>query len=390
MHSSRRIPLAVAASAALLAAATLPGLPTRLTAVAQAAGTASPIKHVVVIYQENHTFDETLGAYCATRKTPCDGYTGPVRLKDGAVVRQRVSPDIVPPVEHSVDAQRAAIDGGRMDGWAEVTGCAKTRNYACLTYYRPAQIPNLATLADHFTVSDRTFSMADSPSWGGHLYPAAATLDGFTGDNPQPAPRIPAKVGWGCDSDKSTPWSPDGGRTYRQVPSCVPKPDGSGAYKPTPVRYVPTIFDRLEKAGHSWNIYGAPVPSTVRNRVTRYIWSICPSFAECLYGPQVKKLVPSANILINAAKGTLPNYAVLTPSWSSNEANGGNRTSQHNGNSMLAGTIGSARSSPPFGRARTGARPQSSSRTTTAAASTITSLRRRIRTVLSRVRACRW
>src|SRR3954466_5585997 len=31
-------------------------------------------KHVVVIYQENHSFDETLGRFCQDHHGRCDGY----------------------------------------------------------------------------------------------------------------------------------------------------------------------------------------------------------------------------------------------------------------------------------------------------------------------------
>lgn len=350
MRPRRLMPLVFAGSAACLAAGTLASVPTASATVSQSAG-SSPIKHVVVIYQENHSFDETLGAYCHTRKNSCDGYTGPVKLKDGTVVKQHVSPDIVPESNHNVVGQLAAINGGAMNGWAQIKGCEKPK-YACLSYYTPSQIPNLTSLADDFAISDRTFSMADSASWGGHLYPAAASLDGFTGDNPRPTPGLPAKEGWGCDSNKRMLWAPDGGRGYQWVPSCIPKRNGSGAYKPTPVHYVPTIFDSLDAAGDSWKIYGAPVPSTVKSGIaTGYSWSICPSFAECRYGPQVKKLVPSANILTDAAKGTLPSYSVLTPSWSSNNANGAD-SSQHNSKSMRAGdnwigkVVGAIRNGP--------------------------------------------
>ena len=76
-----------------------------------------------------------------------------------------------------------------MDGWADIRGCAAP-TYNCVTYYEPDDIPNLTALADRFAVSDRTFSFADSPSWGGHVYAAAASLDGFTGDNPRAVPGV--------------------------------------------------------------------------------------------------------------------------------------------------------------------------------------------------------
>ena len=132
--------------------------------VASQVSPARTIRHVVVIYQENHSFDETLGKLCQLHAGRCDGYVGPVRLEDGSVVRMTQSADVVPGVYHNVDAQDAAIHGGAMDGWNRVIGCRAHDHYQCLTYYTPNQIPNLAALADKFVISDRTFSMADSPS----------------------------------------------------------------------------------------------------------------------------------------------------------------------------------------------------------------------------------
>ena len=161
-----------------------------------------------------------------------------------------------------------------------------------------------------------------------------------------------------------------------QQPSCVPNPDGSGAFRPTP---VPHVLDDLRFARCGRRLVedlrcaGARRPSGADRR--GYGWSICPSFAGCLYTPQVNNLVPTADVLTDAAHGHLPNYSVLTPSWSSRQANGGADTSQHNSNSMLAGDNWIGRSSPRSRTARTGRRRRSSSPTTTAAASTTTSPR---------------
>ena len=289
-----------------------------------------------MIYQENHSFDNVLGVVCRTRARRCDGFTGTVTLKSGARVPMAQSPDIAPLIVHSVESQLTAIDGGAMDGWAGVGGCPAKRHYACLTYYTASQIPSLARLADTYVVSDRTFSMADSPSWAGHVYAAAATLDGFTGDNPQPMDGVPAGPGWGCNSNKLAPWRDPKTRQDSLQPSCVPDrrldptvyPFG-GAFKATPVAHVKTIFDRLDAAGLPWRIYGQPKPGN--------IFSICPTFAGCFYTKQVNKMVPTAQVLSDGAQGTLPAFSILTPSNSSKEVNGGADTSQHNGRSMLAG-----------------------------------------------------
>ncbi len=299
-----------------------------------APGHTSPIRHVVLIYQENHSFDETLGAYCATRATPCDGYVGSVHLKSGAVVPMTHSPDVVPGVDHSVATQASAVDGGAMDGWAEVGQC-RSPAYNCLTYYTRSDIPALAALADRFVVSDRTFSFANSPSWGGHLYAAAATLDGFTGDNPQPAAGVTTGPGWGCDSLRVSDWvAPDGTKT--RVPSCVPQSDGSGPFRPSPVAHVSTIFDAMDTAGLPWKIYGGLKPPPGDPGATNWGWSICPTFADCLYTQQRNNLVASSSILQDAANGALPAYSVLTPSDTSKKVIG-TATGQHNGNSMIAG-----------------------------------------------------
>src|SRR5437867_13330908 len=63
---------------------------TRATATTpKGAGPAGRIKHVVVIFQENHSFDETLGQFCRLHVGRGDGYVGPVEPSDGTVVSMR-------------------------------------------------------------------------------------------------------------------------------------------------------------------------------------------------------------------------------------------------------------------------------------------------------------
>ena len=103
--------------------------------------------------------------------------------------------------------------------------------------------PNLAALAENFTISDRTFEFGATPSWAGHMVLGSATLDGFKGENPKRSRFTDLRgPGWGCDSYKDSPWW--NGSTYVDVPSCIPQVDGTGPYRPSPVAHVPTIFDR--------------------------------------------------------------------------------------------------------------------------------------------------
>ncbi len=275
---------------------------------------ATPVRHVVVIYLENHSFDNLLGYWCDGHpgRCPDGGMPSTVRLSNGAVVTPGTDPDTVPQVQHSVAAQAAAIDGGKMDGWQDIPdgSCAAATGYRCISGYQPAQVPNITALAQDFAISDRTFSSGDSASWAGHMDVVAASADHFNGDNPVAAKGVQPGSGWGCDSDKVAPWIAPSGRA-ELVPSCVPaKVRGlrfGGAFEQTPVKTIPTIMDRLDAAGLTWKLYGAS------HSQSGYIWSICPTFAECLDTNQGTDLVPDAQFTDAAAAGTLPSFSVVTP-----------------------------------------------------------------------------
>jgi phospholipase C len=236
---------------------------------------------------------------------------------------------------HVLADQTAAIDGGKMDGFAGIRGCGGPQ-YACYSAYQPSQIPNLATLATNFALSDRTFESSAVPSWGGHIELVSPTLDGFTGDIPfynkkLSPPPPPIGPGWGCDSNRDQYWVPPGGTQKAPQPACIPDPalnpsqyPYGGAYRSTPVQHVDTIMDRLDAAGLSWKLYTSQTSGL-------YGFSICPTFADCLYTSQKANMVVPSQILTDAANGTLPNFSVLLPVGPT--AN----TSQHNGVSMATG-----------------------------------------------------
>jgi phospholipase C len=290
----------------------------------------SPIRHVVIIYQENHSFDNVFGRLCA-RTGACDGVTEGT-LPDGSTIRLRRSPDIVPKVAHDTHGQNRAIDGGRMDGFATIRGCRPKVNpsrlrYGCFTQFTRDQIPNLWKLARSFTISDRTFQLDSVPTYGAHIELVSTTLDGFTGDRPRDSPHQ-AAPGWGCDSHRDAPWQATPSAAITWQPACIPwygldrdrYPYG-GAYRPTRVEPTPTIMDRLGRAHLSWKLYaGGPGHG--------YLWAICPNYAKCLYTDRRRNQVHRRDILNDAEAGRLPNFSVVLPSV---------KVSQHNEKSMKAG-----------------------------------------------------
>jgi phospholipase C len=306
--------------------------------------------------QENHSFDNVLGKFCTevgARRivrpgydSPCNGATTGKR-SNGTTVKLIAASDLVPDADHNVSNQVADMNGGRMNGFDSATGSCEPTRYPyqnCYNQYDPLAgkcqsgtnthascIPYLGALATKYTVAAHFFELVDAPSWGGHLYAVAATADGFTGDNPRNNQLgFPVGGGWGCDSGRVSPWGP----SLAMIPSCVPDSTGNlgpvwSGYTGPKAAYVPTIFDRLDAANLSWKLYagdGKPDGTTTGFQASGWEWAICPTFAECLYGPQKTNVVPESQILTDA--GNLPAVSIMTPDA---------ETSQHNGDSMLAG-----------------------------------------------------
>jgi phospholipase C len=294
----------------------------------------TPIKHVVIFMQENHSFNNILGAFCAQHPR-CSGTTTGT-LSTGQTIPLSAAPDVVPNVDHSIKGQTTAIDGGKMDGFDKVSGCSGPQ-YACYSVYEPTlsgggpnpSVQNVISLAKTFAISDMTFEPGPVPSWGEHLALVTANnFDGFSGDNPSGN-----GPGWGCDSGDTAPWSATGMAPFMMEPSCVPAPKGSPEVKKEPVavqkspaHWVPTILDSLKKAGETFKIYGADKSDG------NYIWDTCPTFADCLYTNEAKSMVPTASVITNANNGTLPNFSLLMPATGPSGS-----TSQHNGTSMATG-----------------------------------------------------
>ena len=298
-------------------------------APAPAATSTTPIRHVVYIIEENHSFDNLLGYWCVQTRR-CDGATV------GAIYGGRKIPltdanDVVAKAPHTAASLITAIDGGKMDGFSLNNYCSAQDSYLCYTQYRPSQIPNVIALASGFAVSDHTFETFPEPSWGQHIDAVAANRDGFTGDIPGRGNDGVLGPGWGCDSGDNAPWTSPTGK-FQWVPACIPDyslnatqyPFG-GAYKATPAAHIPTIMDELDAAGISWKIYAGLGGMGNSNG---YGWSICPSFADCLYTSQRNNLVDQKRFIPDAAAGGLPSFSILTP----NQVN-----SEHNNDSMAIG-----------------------------------------------------
>jgi phospholipase C len=146
-------------------------------------GTASNIKHVVIVIQENISFDAYFATYCqaptgsnptCTAGSACceagpatDPGTGmgPVRLDD--LQLGTWDPD------HTVDCEVSEINGGRMDRYITSPVCGDAQNFA---YADDASVGAYRDLARQSALADRYFQPVVGESSSNDMYFARAAF----------------------------------------------------------------------------------------------------------------------------------------------------------------------------------------------------------------------
>ena len=157
-------------------------------------GSLDDVEHVVVLMQENRSFDHYYGTLRGVR-----GFADPAALPgvlaqpDGAGGRlppfhldtARVDGQRLPELDHTWEGTHAAWAGGRYDGWV----AAKTG--LTMAYYGRADVPYHHALADAFTLCDQYFCSVQGPTIPNRLYLLSGTIDpegragGPATDNPE-------------------------------------------------------------------------------------------------------------------------------------------------------------------------------------------------------------
>ncbi len=178
----------------LLAGAVL-GLAMWSAIAAAAAATAAPvapegihkIQHVIVIMQENRSFDSYFGTYPGANGIPA-GVCVPDPLNHGCVAPFHDSADENSGGPHGHAAFEGDLDKGRMDGFVEraeqgskcktdeptcspcTEGGAEARCVDAMGYHDAREIPNYWTYAQNFVLQDAMFEPVSSWSWPEHLF----------------------------------------------------------------------------------------------------------------------------------------------------------------------------------------------------------------------------
>lgn len=248
------------------------------------------IKHVVVILQENRSFDNLFqgfpGADTVASGTASNGST--VRLQPVSM-GHGVDPG------HGFTEYYLSFDGGKMDGFDRVTDYPRNEANLSYAYVPRSEAQPYFDLASAYALSDRTFQSNNSASYAAHQYVIAGQSANVV-DNPTALP-------WGCDAPAGTSVFLMGS-------------DGSPhlAQGVAPCFDYQTIGDLLDRAGISWAYY-APAITSNPNDPSGGLWSPYDAIRHIRFGPAWAKsqVSPETRILADIANRALRNVTIVTP-----------------------------------------------------------------------------
>ena len=304
---------AIAAGAAVVIAMSSALLVTGLTAPASSQPSGlGLIKHVIVIMQENRSFDSFFGTFPGADGIP-PGTCLPSAVTRACVASFHDPSDRNTGLPHGYTSAIADIDGGKMDGFigqavgTSATSCLLAHDPTCTLpdagteatgYHDQHEIPNYWDYADQFALFDHMYEPAPSYTLPSHLYlvsdwSATCNLKG----DPE-----------SCQTDMIGPGS-------------VPGQPKAKQYAWTDITYL------LRNAGVSWGYFVAPgtqpdctddsdaycVP--VDQKVgTQSIFNPLPEFNDVQETGQLSNIQTADNFLTEAQNGTLPSVSWVVPS----------------------------------------------------------------------------
>ncbi len=282
---------ALAGAAALAAASgTMPAA--AAPAEAEHGGrTATPVKHLVVIFDENISFDHYFGTYpkaantdgtkfTASPKTPKDTdnlvNSGLLKRNPNQYAPKRLSPSQAMTCDqnHEYSAEQYAYNGGKADQFVQNTETSKCSGSLfgepglVMDYYDGNTVTALWNYAQHYTLNDHSFGSGYGPSTPGALELVSGQTHGVVSVDPASGTENPKQT---ATPDKYTVVSPDA----KGVGTVVNDPDGAfddcsdkdhASHNALAEMTGPNIGDRLNSRGVSWGWFqGGFRPSTPWN-----------------------------------------------------------------------------------------------------------------------------
>jgi phospholipase C len=297
LQPTRRDVLKAGALGAAAAAGDLPRFLQDALAQSPSCGSLGDIEHVVILIQENRSFDHYFGRYRGVR-----GFADPNAIKQsdntsifaqkdgkgGSLLPYRMDTAVVNPpakrpgeciddISHQWLMQHQCFDGGKLDAFLSAHLVDEPSNgVQTMGYYERADIAFYYALADAFTICDNYFCSVIGGTDINRLYTLSATMDpdGFDGGAQFLDTRVSDRPSWKGKLGKGGKWV--------------------------------TYPEQLSARGISWKVYST-ADSQVDNNVLFYFnaYQSDPALAVRAFGSQQPGPY-LADFLSDCLAGTLP------------------------------------------------------------------------------------
>jgi phospholipase C len=254
-----------------------------------------PIRHIIVIVKENHTFDNYFGTF------PGANGTTVCRYSDAGTFTCPHAPNPPPrDLNHGhnsglLDWHDGGMDGYDLDRNNVVAGNGTVDNLGYAQYLE-ADIPHYWAYARTYALADNFYSSYIGESFPGHLFFLAAQAAWATEDPDLP----PASPYWGCD-EASRCQNPDGGLVPVLCTGTVQDQTTCTYVKKPPCYDIPSVPDVLPP-GVTWKFYGSNIAPPVLTEV----WSMFDAISPIRYDAGWANVVPYAQFDVDVDAGTLP------------------------------------------------------------------------------------
>ena len=315
------------------------------------------IKHIIVIEQENRSFDSYFGTYPGAAGIPMKNGVPTVCLPiptGGCQAPYHDTADANGGGPHGEANAKADVDGGedgrvhhpgheRQEGLRQLKvdnpECSNSATPDVMGYHTAAEIPNYWTYAKDFVLDDHMFEPVASWSLPDHLY----LVSGWSAKCSSPAPSS-------CTNDIVGPYTPAQMQRYVDQAIDTGTADITNAW--TDITWL------LYNKHVSWAYYvqtgdqpdcendsAVACPPVAQSYLTPGIWNPLPIFEDVQKDHQIRNIQPLNNYFSEAKKGTLPSVMWVTPSQADSEHP---PASVHQGQAYVTAVINAAMKSPDW------------------------------------------
>jgi len=278
--------------------------------------------HVVIIVQENRTFDNLFATFPGA-----DGTTSG-KTHDGRIPLRKSS------LESSLSPDNGYLywirdyNNGQMNGF-DLVGIGGSPGTYVYQYVDPAQVKSYWSLAQEYVLADHMFQTQGSGSFTGHQDLIAG---GTSIDKTHDLIDFPSQAPWGCDSP--------GGTTTSLITKTNAYEQGEG---PFPCLKYRTLRDLFDAKGLTWRYYAPEVGKSFGGD----LWNAFDAIDAVRNGPEWGKNVvwPETKVFDDISGNTLPNVSWVIPDFQNSDHPGDNSDT---GPSWVAQVVNAIGKSPAW------------------------------------------